>query len=316
MDNFDRRRAGGGSGVLRSASYTAAVTGITTTITTNNNNNNNTGAVDRRRRRRRRHQHHNCHGTCGRRSGCCDSDCADDEYDAFNNNYAFAGNGAPPNTPNVSSSSVGATVTTATELVAELERLRADNFQLRLRVYNAERRVDRLQSTGSDDFGRRWLRRDSLSGDEVGSTGARAVVSMSSSAEDGDDDDDDDDAATAKTTTASDYSDDRGAQALRPIDRDAVAKARATAAAAMQTVRDLLTVNKRLLALLLAVTRRTASRSLTTQPKGTSSFGVPKVSFKRLEFYSCILYVRVFRVSTVMEGHLGCKWRKPMHWRK
>lgn len=98
-----------------------------------------------------------------------------------------------------------------TLLVDELEQLRTDNFQLRLRVYNAERRVDRLSAA--------CRRRSSTGNDEDASCTDSGGGTTS---------DDDDDAAATTTTT----------------------NARATAEAAVRTIHDLLTVNRRLLALL------------------------------------------------------------------
>lgn len=94
-----------------------------------------------------------------------------------------------------------------TTLVDELEQLRTDNFQLRLRVYNAERRVDRLSASVA-----RSRNRSSGDSDSTGSSSSGA----------------EDDA------------------------RAAAASAKATAEAAVRTIHDLLTVNRRLLALLAA----------------------------------------------------------------
>lgn len=100
-----------------------------------------------------------------------------------------------------------ANINDTTTLVDELEQLRTDNFQLRLRVYNAERRVDRLSASSSVARSR-----DRSSGDSDDDS--------SSGAEDG--------------------------------ARAAAASAKATAEAAVRTIHDLLTVNRRLLALLAA----------------------------------------------------------------
>ncbi|CAH1725621.1 unnamed protein product [Aphis gossypii] len=118
-------------------------------------------------------------------------DCDDEVIDEYNNN----------NNSNV----VATTINNTTQLVDELEQLRTDNFQLRLRVYNAERRVDKLSAAA--------LRRDREK--RCNSTNT--------------DSDDTDDSSDHKT-----------------------AAAKKTAEAAVRTIHDLLTVNRRLLALLAA----------------------------------------------------------------
>lgn len=105
-----------------------------------------------------------------------------------------------------------------TVLVDELEQLRTDNFQLRLRVYNAERRVDRLSAMQS---------RSRDTGSSNDSCSVRTTASSSSGASSSSSSDDDDDVQS-------------------------VAAAKATAEAAVRTIHDLLTVNRRLLALLAA----------------------------------------------------------------
>lgn len=122
-------------------------------------------------------------------------------HDEFNNNPTTAGN----NNNDCST----------TLLVDELEQLRTDNFQLRLRVYNAERRVDRLSAAS--------CRRDTKC--DSNSSGS------------------DTDASSGTTTTDDDDAENTNARA-------AAAAATATAAAAVRTIHDLLTVNRRLLALL------------------------------------------------------------------
>lgn len=112
---------------------------------------------------------------------------------------------------------------TTSSLVDELEQLRTDNFQLRLRVYNAERRVDRLSAAQERNTQKRD---DSSSGSDC------------------------------DTSTGSDSTADGARDGETPASRDdqaiAAAKAKATAEAAVRTIHDLLTVNRRLLALLAA----------------------------------------------------------------
>uniref|UniRef100_A0A2S2P1K2 Uncharacterized protein n=1 Tax=Schizaphis graminum TaxID=13262 RepID=A0A2S2P1K2_SCHGA len=122
-------------------------------------------------------------------------DCDDEFVDEYNNN----------NSSNV----YATTINNTTQLVDELEQLRTDNFQLRLRVYNAERRVDKLSAAALD----------------------RDREKRNSTNTDSDDTDD-----------SSDHSD---------TDHNNAA-AKATAEAAVRTIHDLLTVNRRLLALLAA----------------------------------------------------------------
>lgn len=132
-------------------------------------------------------------------------DC--DDHDAFNNNVTAA-------------TSVNTTATcTTTQLVDELEQLRTDNFQLRLRVYNAERRVDRLSAAVAHNRGRKRC--------NGGGGGSDSDSSSNGSTDTGSSDN-----AVANTQTA--------------------AAATATAEAAVRTIHDLLTVNRRLLALLAA----------------------------------------------------------------
>lgn len=117
-------------------------------------------------------------------------------------------------------------MTTATQLVDELERLRNDNFQLRLRVYNAERRVERLSVTevmNDKNCCRRY--------------------------DDGDMTNDSDTDMNSNSSSSS-FSDDN--EATVTADSRTVAAAKATAEAAVRTIHDLLTVNRRLLALLAA----------------------------------------------------------------
>lgn len=137
-------------------------------------------------------------------------DC-DDHDDEFNNNN------------NVTATTSCSANTTTTLLVDELEQLRTDNFQLRLRVYNAERRVDRLSEAVTHDRGRR--KRTCVSGGDSDSSNSSGGSSTCSSTSGGDD--------TAVNTRT-------------------VAAATATAEAAVRTIHDLLTVNRRLLALLAA----------------------------------------------------------------
>lgn len=113
---------------------------------------------------------------------------------------------------------------TTTSLVDELEQLRTDNFQLRLRVYNAERRVDRL-SAAQEQNPKKYSDSSSDSNTDTGSDSTT---------------DDSDDGVRAGKTAVPDH------QAI------AAAKAKATAEAAVRTIHDLLTVNKRLLSLLAA----------------------------------------------------------------
>ncbi|XP_003243967.1 uncharacterized protein LOC100569446 isoform X2 [Acyrthosiphon pisum] len=122
-------------------------------------------------------------------------DCADDIVDEYNNNN---------NNSNVTTVT---TINNTTHLIDELEQLRTDNFQLRLRVYNAERRVDRLSAAA--------LARDRKKRSDYTDT-----------------DSDDSDASSG-----ADHNN---------------AAAKATAEAAVRTIHDLLTVNRRLLALLAA----------------------------------------------------------------
>lgn len=121
-------------------------------------------------------------------------DCGDDIVDEYNNN----------NNSNVTAVT---TINNTTHLIDELEQLRTDNFQLRLRVYNAERRVDRLS--------------------------AAAIAQDRKKRSDYTDTDSDDSDASSGT----DHNN---------------AAAKATAEAAVRTIHDLLTVNRRLLALLAA----------------------------------------------------------------
>lgn len=118
-------------------------------------------------------------------------DCDDEVIDEYNNN---------------NSNVIATTINNTTQLVDELEQLRTDNFQLRLRVYNAERRVDKLSAAA--------LRRDREK--RCNSTNT--------------DSDDTDDSSDHKTAAAN----------------------KKTAEAAVRTIHDLLTVNRRLLALLAA----------------------------------------------------------------
>lgn len=135
-----------------------------------------------------------------RHSRLHDNYCSDDDRDEYNNNNNNVSATSAPN------------ITNTTLLVDELEQLRIDNFQLRLRVYNAERRVDRLSEAA---LGRNRKKR------------------RNSSDTDSDDTDD---------------SCDRGGSGA--VHNTATAKA--TADAAVRTIHDLLTVNRRLLALLAA----------------------------------------------------------------
>ncbi|XP_025202497.1 uncharacterized protein LOC112599693 [Melanaphis sacchari] len=122
-------------------------------------------------------------------------DCGDEVVDEYNNN----------------SNVIATTINNTTQLVDELEQLRTDNFQLRLRVYNAERRVDKLSAAALDrDREKRSNNTDSDTDDSSDSSG---------------------------------HSD---------TDRNNAASAKATAEAAVRTIHDLLTVNRRLLALLAA----------------------------------------------------------------
>ncbi|XP_026806483.1 uncharacterized protein LOC113549405 [Rhopalosiphum maidis] len=125
-------------------------------------------------------------------------DCDDEVVDEYNNN-------------NNNSNVYATTVNNTTQLVDELEQLRTDNFQLRLRVYNAERRVDKLSAAALD--------RD------------REKRSNSTNTDSDDTDDSSDHSDTDHNTAA----------------------AKATAEAAVRTIHDLLTVNRRLLALLAAI---------------------------------------------------------------
>lgn len=114
---------------------------------------------------------------------------------------------------------------TTTSLVDELEQLRTDNFQLRLRVYNAERRVDRLSAAQERNTQKRD---DSSSGSDC------------------------DTSTGGSDSTADDGVRDDETPASRDDQATAAAKAKATAEAAVRTIHDLLTVNRRLLALLAA----------------------------------------------------------------
>ncbi|XP_022177689.1 general transcriptional corepressor trfA-like [Myzus persicae] len=125
-------------------------------------------------------------------------DYADNVVDEYNNNN---------NNSNVTAVT---TINNTTQLMDELEQLRTDNFQLRLRVYNAERRVDRLSAAALERDRKR--RSDNT-----------------------DTDSDDTDASSDHAET--DHNN---------------AAAKATAEAAVRTIHDLLTVNRRLLALLAA----------------------------------------------------------------
>lgn len=126
-------------------------------------------------------------------------DCGDDIVDEYNNN----------NNSNVTAVT---RINNTTHLIDELEQLRTDNFQLRLRVYNAERRVDRLSAAA--------LARD------------QKIRSDNT-----DTDSDDSDASSSHAGSGTDHNN---------------AAAKATAEAAVRTIHDLLTVNRRLLALLAA----------------------------------------------------------------
>jgi hypothetical protein len=137
-------------------------------------------------------------------------DCDDEVVDEYNNN----------NNSNV----YATTINNTTQLVDELEQLRTDNFQLRLRVYNAERRVDKLSAAALD--------RDR----------EKRNISTNTDSDDTDD--------------SSDHSD---------TDHNNAA-AKATAEAAVRTIHDLLTVNRRLLAL-LAATVSAKSVSLSADDK-------------------------------------------------
>lgn len=134
-------------------------------------------------------------------------ECENDDEDDNNNNNR-----------NVSAATNIVSPTTTT-LMDELEQLRTDNFQLRLRVYNAERRVDLLSATTAAERFKRG--RETENSPE-------------------DDSDSDSDASSSDCSTNEN------------VDTDDVAAARATAEAAVRTVHDLLTVNRRLLALLAA----------------------------------------------------------------
>lgn len=125
-------------------------------------------------------------------------DCGDNIVDECNNN---------------SNITAATTINNTTQLIDELEQLRTDNFQLRLRVYNAERRVDRLSAAA--------LARDQKKRSDISDT-----------------DSDDTDASS-------------GGHACSGTDHNNAA-AKATAEAAVRTIHDLLTVNRRLLALLAA----------------------------------------------------------------
>lgn len=119
-------------------------------------------------------------------------------------------------------------MTTATQLVDELERLRNDNFQLRLRVYNAERRVERLSVTEATSD--KNCRRRNDDGDMMN--------------------DSDTDMDSSRSSSSCSFTDDN--EATVTADSRTVAAAKATAEAAVRTIHDLLTVNRRLLALLAA----------------------------------------------------------------
>lgn len=110
---------------------------------------------------------------------------------------------------------------TTTSLMDELEQLRTDNFQLRLRVYNAERRVDMLSAAAAAER----IKRDREE---------KCDYSMNEGS------DSDSDASSSNCSSSENIS-----------NSDAAA-ARATAEAAVRTIHDLLTVNRRLLALLAA----------------------------------------------------------------
>lgn len=268
MDRDHRRGTAGG--VSRSASYTAAV------------------AAGADRHDYRRHVYH-YHGMDGRRRLCRNADCGgtdatdtDDDVDAFNNNCAAAAAATTTKvTPN--SSMVSANTTS---LVAELERLRADNFQLRLRVYNSERRVDQLQA--ANHYG-----------------GRRAATAY----EDSESDDDD-----SVTTTSSDEDHDDDTQTHRVANKDAAADARATAAAAMQTIRDLLTVNKRLLALLLTVTQRT---NRATRAKDDMQLQVTdrrcRLSLRKKMLFKFWIYIYLNKSSLATPRILQFLFSKPMY---
>jgi len=124
-------------------------------------------------------------------------DCGDDRVDEYNNN---------------SNVTAVTRINNTTHLIDELEQLRTDNFQLRLRVYNAERRVDRLSAAA--------LARD-----------------QQRHSDNTDTDSDDSDASSSRAGSGTDHNN---------------AAAKATAEAAVRTIHDLLTVNRRLLALLAA----------------------------------------------------------------
>lgn len=120
-------------------------------------------------------------------------------------------------------------VDNTTLLVDELEALRNDNFQLRLRVYNAEQRVDELIAADRDR--RTWCCRRCGRGPRAASLSA------------------DSDAGASETGSSVD-TDGGPAAAVAPGDAAAVAS---MAKSAVRTISDLMTVNQRLIALLNAV---------------------------------------------------------------
>lgn len=117
-------------------------------------------------------------------------------------------------------------VDNTTLLVDELEALRNDNFQLRLRVYNAEQRVDELIAADQDR--RTWCCR------RCGGRPRAASLSADS------------DAGASETGSSVDNDDGEAAS------ENAAAMA-SMAKSAVRTISDLMTVNQRLIALLNAV---------------------------------------------------------------
>jgi len=174
-------------------------------------------------------------------------DCGDDIVDEYNNN----------NNKNYSNVTAVTTINNTTHLIDELEQLRTDNFQLRLRVYNWERRVDRLSAAA--------LARDRKKRSDYTDT-----------------DSDDSDASSG-----TDHNN---------------AAAKATAEAAVRTIHDLLTVNRRLLAL-LAATVSAKAVSVSTDDKRRwqrlrnhiEEYAVDGQVKTRILLRFRILYIIVFR---------------------
>jgi len=166
------------------------------------------------------------------------------------------------------------TINNTTQLIDELEQLRTDNFQLRLRVYNAERRVDRLSAAA--------LARDQKKHSDISDT-----------------DSDDTDASSGHAGSETDHNN---------------AAAKATAEAAVRTIHDLLTVNRRLLAL-LAATVSAKAVSVSTDDKRRwqrlrnhiEKYATDDPVKTRILLRSGILYIMVFNIMIHFNMNIKCR---------